>query len=149
MTSVGDRIAGLAACATALAVALAATRFRVGFYTDPLGPGALPYFAAALLGAGGLALVVRPAIGSARPGTAVARRMAIVFASLVAYASLLPLFGFLLSTSAILVILSRTFGGPLLRSVFLSALYVGALYLVFAVLLGLSLPVGSLFLIGP
>ena len=149
MTSVGDRIAGGVACATALAVAVAATRFRVGFYTDPLGPGALPYLAAALIGAGGLALVARPGGGSARPSVVVARRMAIVFASLMAYAWLLDLFGFLLSTVAILVILSRTFGGPLLRSVFLSALYVGALYLVFAVLLGLSLPVGSLFLIGP
>ncbi len=137
------------ACVTALAVGVAATRLRVGFYTDPLGPGALPYLAAALIGAGGLALVVRPGGGSTWPGAIVARRMAIVFSSLVVYAWLLPLFGFLLSTAAILVILSRIFGGPLLRSVILSALYVGTLYLLFAVLLGLSLPVGSLFLIGP
>jgi hypothetical protein len=75
--------------------------------------------------------------------------MAIVFASLVAYAWLLPLFGFLLSTAAILVILSHTFGGPLRRSVILTVLYVGTLYLLFAVVLGLSLPAGTLFLIGP
>jgi len=149
VTSAGDRVAGIAACVMALAVGVAATRFRVGFYTDPLGPGALPYLAAALIGVGGLAMVVRPGGASARPSAVVARRMAIVFASLVAYAWLLPLFGFLLSTAAILVILSHTFGGPLRRSVILTVLYVGTLYLLFAVVLGLSLPVGTLFLIGP
>lgn len=149
MTSVGDRVAGVVSCVLAIALALGATSFRGGFYTDPLGPGGLPWLAATLIGIGGLALAIWPSDGCTWPDTIITQRMAIVFASLVSYTFLLPLFGFFLSTVAILLIMSRAFGGPFLRSAILSFLYAATLYLVFAGLLGLSLPVGSFFLISP
>jgi putative tricarboxylic transport membrane protein len=134
-------------CLVALGIVLEARTFRVGFYTDPLGPGGLPFLVALLLGAGGAALAWRPARHSEwKRGKLPATAYVVV--CLISYAALLPRLGFLASTAGVLVAMARGFGGPLRRSVALSLAYTAVLYVVFSLLLGLPLPVGTLFVRG-
>ncbi len=141
-----DRIVGAVACLLALAVALTARGFRVGFYTDPLGPAGLPYIVAALLGVGGLVLVFRPSEEAERPRTMSLVNGATIIIGLLAYPTILPYAGFVLSTTGVIVLLGTAFRAPPLRSVVYAAAYTGLLYLLFSIALGLPLPIGSFFL---
>lgn len=143
-----DRLVGAATLVVAIAVAFEARTFRVSFYTDPLGARGLPFIAASLLGIGALLLTLEPRANIASPSAAVLRRGAAVAICLVLYSVALPFFGFLLSTITALSVLSVIFGGPPIRSIALAAVYTGTLYVLFAFVLGLPLPIGNLFVRG-
>lgn len=147
MSRTYDRVVGVVACLAALATAIAARSFRVGFYTDPLGPAGLPYVVAALIGAGGLVLVFRATPAAARETVPPARGL-VVTVGLLGYSVVLPVFGFVLSTTAVIVLLGAAFGEPARRTVVAALAYTALLFLMFSTLLGLSLPIGTLFLRG-
>ncbi len=144
----GDRAAGGALVALGLAVAWQARTFEVDFLTDPLGPKALPLLAAFLVGAGGIGMVLRPGEAPAWPGRRGLALVGLALASFVVYAAALPATGFLLTTTLEIGFLSVLFGGRPLRSFVSAGAFSAALYLLFVNALGLSLPIGSLFLIG-
>ena len=142
-----DRVGGLVLLAAAAAIAIEARTFNVKFLTDPLGPKALPLFVASLVGLGGLLLVARPGPEPVWPAGRIWIRLAAVLASFIAYAFLLAPLGFLVSTTLVVTALSLLFAGPPWRSLASAAILSGVMYVVFVHGLGLSLPLGTLFLL--
>jgi putative tricarboxylic transport membrane protein len=143
-----DRVAGALLVVAALVVAWVSRGFVVGFPADPVGPRALPLFAAGILAAAAGALLVRPGPDPRWPEAHVALRMGLATLVLFAYPALLPLTGFILTTGAAITLLSLLFRGPVLRSAGAAFLFAGGLYLLFVYPLGIPLPIGRLFLAG-
>ncbi|MBI3983141.1 MAG: tripartite tricarboxylate transporter TctB family protein [Gemmatimonadetes bacterium] len=144
MTGRSDRIAGAAALVGALAIALEARGFSVDFLTDPLGPKALPLFAAGLLAAGGLLTLLRPEQEPHWPDAGGRTRAVIAGASFLLYAWLLFPLGFFLATALEGAVLARLFGGRIVQCVVAGLAISVLLFALFGWALGLALPVGSL-----
>jgi putative tricarboxylic transport membrane protein len=144
---VTDRLAGTALLLLAGAVALASRGFVVGFPADPVGPRALPLFAAALLAGAALPFLLRPGPEPRWPEAHLALRLAAATALLLAHPLLLATTGFIVTTGGVITALSLLFGGPPLRSAMAAFAFAGGLYLLFVHALGLPLPIGSLFLV--
>lgn len=139
------RAAAFGLMAFAVAVALEAATFRVAFMTDPIGPRALPWLGAALVFAGAAAMALRPATSPAPAAPGSLPRVAVVVVAFIAYALVLELLGFVVATTLLVVTLSSLFGGRPVRSLIAAGVFSGALYLLFANVLGVPLPVGALF----
>lgn len=146
MTRRADRIAAAALLGLALATALEARTFRVAFLTDPIGPRALPWLAAALLALGGILLWRRPDPDGFWPTWPGALRVGTTVAASLAYAALLQPIGFIAATALLVALLARMFGGRLLPSALAGLLLAAGLYTLFALVLGVPLPIGALFL---
>lgn len=143
---IADRSIGAVLVLLGLAIGAAATTYRVGFMTDPVGPRALPYLTAFMIACAGATIFARPRSSSSAFDPDAARRTTTAAVSFAAYALFLPLLGFFLSTALVIVALARLFGGPW-RPVLASALATaGGLWLLFVALLRLPLPVGSLWM---
>jgi putative tricarboxylic transport membrane protein len=141
-----DRLAGGGILLLAALVAWESRRFVVGFPADPVGPRALPLFAAALLAASATGLLLRPAPDPRWPEPHLAGRLGAAVLLLLVYPLLLPLVGFTALTGAVVGLLSLLFGGPPLRSFAAAFAFAGGLYLLFVHLLAVPLPIGELFL---
>jgi putative tricarboxylic transport membrane protein len=141
-----DRIAGGACVLAAVAIALVTRTFRVAFVTDPIGPRALPWLAATLLGLGGAILALHPHTEPRWPQPGPTRR-AIVAAvvSFTLYAILIGPLGFVLATTLLMTVLARLFGGRLVPGLLAGAAFSGVLWLLFVTSLGVPLPIGILF----
>ena len=142
-----DRIAGLVLLAVAAAIAAETRSFKEGFLADPVGPRALPFLVAALIGLGGLLLLVHPEPEPSWPSARVGVRMVTALGSFALYGVCLAPLGFLLSTTLEVTALSVLFSGPPLRSLVAAGALAGVLYVVFVYGLGLALPVGRIFLL--
>lgn len=140
-----DRISGACLVALGLAVGAEASTFEVAFLTDPVGPKALPYLAAAIFVGAGALLLVRPGPPPAWPGGRVLGRIAGATAVFLLYGLVLRPLGFTLATTLAVGTLSGLFGGPLRKS-FAAALALSvALWYLFVWVLGLPLPLGALW----
>lgn len=140
-----DRAAGIALVALGLAVGAEATTFDVAFLTDPVGPKALPLVAAAVFALTGVFLFLRPGPTPAWPTPAVVLRMVAAVGSFAAYALVLSLLGFTVSTTLCVGTLSMLFGGPVRRSLMAALLLSVVLWYLFTWVLGLPLPLGALW----
>jgi putative tricarboxylic transport membrane protein len=138
---------GLAAvlAAAAAAVALATRGFVTSFPTDPLGPRAFPLLSAALLLIAALGVARRPGPPPPWPERATLRRQAVMVALLGSYALLVGPIGFLPTTTLVLAGLARLFGARTLPGVLAAVLMTAGLWALFGLVLGMPLPVGSLF----
>jgi putative tricarboxylic transport membrane protein len=143
-----DRIAGAALIVLGAVVAWVSRGFVVGFPADPVGPRAFPILAAAILALGGVWLLVRPGGDPQWPDRADGLRLVGAAAVLLVYPLVLPFLGFVVTTWGVVTGLSLLFGGPPLKSAGAAFLFAGGLYLLFVHVLGVPLPVGSLFLLG-
>jgi putative tricarboxylic transport membrane protein len=143
-----DRVAGAVLVVGALLVAWVSRGFVVGFPADPVGPRALPLFAAGILAVAAGALLLRPGPDPRWPEAHVALRLGLATLILFTYPALLPVTGFILTTGAGITLLSLLFRGPVLRSGGAAFLFAGGLYLLFVYALGIPLPIGRLFLAG-
>ena len=137
-----DRIFGGLMIALAAFFVWAATLIPLSFIVDPLGPKAFPMVIGVVLGLCGLALVLRPDPDPDWPS--LPRLLEIGAATLVfiAYAQLLPELGFVLSTFVAGGYLSWRLGAPLLSAAIAGAAIAGGIYVVFHLILGLSLARG-------
>jgi putative tricarboxylic transport membrane protein len=145
-TGRSDRIAGGLCVVAAVGIALVARTYRVGFVTDPIGPRAMPWLAAALLGSGGVILGLRPGPEPDWPPPGPTRRgIAIAVLSLALYAILIGPFGFVLATTLLMTALARVFGGRLVPGLLAGAAFSGVMWLLFVMGLGVPLPIGMLF----
>ncbi len=130
----------------ALWVAWESRSFVVGFPADPVGPRALPLFAAAVLGGAGLYTLFRPEPNPLWPPSHTVLRLVTAVAILGAYPLALAWIGFVVATGGAVTLLSLLFQGPPVRSALAAFLFSGGLFLLFVHLLGVPLPVGQLFI---
>jgi putative tricarboxylic transport membrane protein len=139
-----DRIFGAFGIALAIFYAFAASRVEESFLTDTVGPKAFPFIIAAILGLSSAAIALRP---DARPAWPPAARLAEIAAAVVVmilYAAALPRAGFVVATTLAAAYLSWRLGSkPLSAAISGVGISVG-IYLVFHLVLGLSLARGPL-----
>lgn len=155
-----DRLAGALLVALGAAAAAEASTFDVAFLTDPVGPKALPYLAAAILVLAGGRVALRAGVAAARarparahepglpeaPGRARLPRIAAAAGAFLAYAAVLPWLGFFASTTLVVALLSELYGAPRPHGLLAAALLTGTLWVLFVHLLGLPLPAGTLWI---
>lgn len=147
MTS--DRILGGICVASAVAMAVTASRYVPQIAYEPVGPRAFPMLLAVLIGLVGAWLVIRPSTHSA---AVAAGRLPALLGGAVAtllYAALFQPLGFALATALMAVPVGIAFGGTWRRSL-AGGIGLGlGLYLLFDKLLDVVLPTGLLsFVLG-
>jgi putative tricarboxylic transport membrane protein len=141
-----DRVAGGTLLLVGAAVGLEATTYDVTFMTDPVGPKALPFLVSAIVVLAGLATLLRPRASVPLPERRTAVAMAAAVAAFLLYAVALPFLGFFTSTTLVVLALALLYRGPSLPSLGAALALSGGLWLLFAALLSLPLPVGSLWI---
>jgi putative tricarboxylic transport membrane protein len=137
-----DRRWALALAVLGLTVGATAVGFRVAFVTDPLGPRAFPWLAAALFCAAAFGLWVRPGPDGTWPAAGSRKRLTGVMLSLVAWSILMPVLGFVPSTTVEVAFLGRLFGARPLPGLAAGLALSTALWILFGFALGLPLPIG-------
>jgi putative tricarboxylic transport membrane protein len=137
-----DRRWAVALAALGMAVGVSAVGFRVAFVTDPLGPRAFPWLAAALLCAAAVGLWVRPGDDGRWPDATSRARLTAVMGSLVAWSILMPFAGFVPATTVELAFLGRLFGARPIPGLAAGLAVSAALWVLFGFALGLPLPLG-------
>lgn len=140
-----DRIAGVFLLLVALVYLLEARSFETGFIADPVGPKAFPVVLGVILVGLSIGLTVRPGSETSWPSQSLWWRWVVMMAALLTYAAILNLLGFVISTTLLLVTLSRLFGGRFSRSLIFGLAFSVAVYLVFRWFLALGLPPGTVF----
>jgi putative tricarboxylic transport membrane protein len=140
----GDRLFGGIGLALAAFFIWQATQIQLSFISDPVGPRTFPIIIGVLLGLSSLAMILRP---DPKPHWPSAARLAEIGAAvlvLVAYSQALPTLGFLISTALTAAYLTWRLGtAPLMALVAGVATALG-IYVVFHLILGLSLAEGPL-----
>jgi putative tricarboxylic transport membrane protein len=137
-----DRIFGGIGLLLALIFAWQATVIQESFLTDVVGPKVFPLVIAVVLGLSSVYFLLKP---DPEPHWPTLGRIAeIGFAALVmiAYAELLPVAGFLIATALAATYLTWRLGTPPLQSVVVGVGTSVGIYIVFKLILGLSLASG-------
>lgn len=142
MTS--DRLLGAAFLALGAAFIWGAASIETGFIVDPLGPSSFPTIIGALMAISAVVILVRPDPEPDWPSIARIAEIGLAVAVLVAYALLLKPIGFVPATTLGAAALGWRLGAkPLWAAVSGVGIAVG-IYLVFHLILGLSLAKGPL-----
>ena len=137
-----DRVLGGIGLALAIFYAWSATLIQESFMTDAIGPKVFPWIIAVILGLCSLYFLLKP---DPEPSWPSFNRMAeIGFAVLVSflYAWVLPELGFLISTTLASAYLTWRLGTRPLMSVVVGVATAVGIYVVFRLILGLSLAEG-------
>jgi len=139
-----DRIFGLAGLALAAFYIWSATLIELSFISDPVGPRTFPIIVGAVLGLSSLVILLRPNAEPHWPRFARLAEIAGAVAVMIAYALLLPEAGFVIATAAASAFLTWRLGTAwhwsLVTGLFISL----GIYVVFHLILGLSLARGPL-----
>lgn len=140
MTS--DRVLGGVLLLLALAYIVGATQIEAAFTFDALGPKAFPIIIGGVLGISALFLLIRPDPEPDWPSGRAGLEIVAAFVVLVAYAFLLPALGFVISTAIVSAILSWRLGASLVMAGPIGIGISLGIYVVFRLILGLSLARG-------
>ena len=120
------------------------TRIELSFISDPFGPKAFPYMIGTVLAVASAVVVFKPDEEPQWPRLGRLLEIAAAVAVMVAYAELLPILGFVVSTAIAATYLSWRLGsGPLTAVIAGLTISVG-IYVVFHLILGLSLARGPM-----
>ncbi len=139
-----DRILGVIGMALAAFYIWQATQIQVSFISDPVGAKTFPIIIGLLLGASSLVILLRPDKDPQWPSLSRLAELGIAVGVLLLYAYLLPEVGFVIATAGAATFLSwRLDSGPLQAVLSGVGTSVG-IYVVFHVILGLSLAEGPL-----
>lgn len=139
-----DRVFGGIGLALAIFFIWQATLIELSFITDPVGPRIFPIIIGIVLGLSSLVVLLRP---DPEPHWPAARRLleiAVAVAVMVAYAELLPEVGFVIATAVASAFLTWRLGTTPLWSVVTGVSISVGIYVVFRLILGLSLARGPL-----
>lgn len=137
-----DRIFGAVALTVSLLMMWATTLIEESFIQDPLGPKAFPLVIAVIMAATAIFMILKPDADPEWPGLHKLLELAATLGMLVAYAQLLPVAGFVVSTLGAAAFLCWRLGANG-RQALLGALSIAiGIYLVFQHLLGLNLAKG-------
>lgn len=139
-----DRIFGAFGICLALFYAWATLQIEESFLSDAVGPKTFPLAIAVILGLSSLAILLRP---DAEPEWPSLARLAEIFAAVVVmvlYAELLGSLGFVIATALAATYLTWRLGTGPLQAVLVGVLTSVGIYVVFKLILGLSLARGPL-----
>ncbi|HSM19270.1 MAG TPA: tripartite tricarboxylate transporter TctB family protein [Hyphomicrobiales bacterium] len=137
-----DRLLGVVCLALAAFLIWRATLVELSFIVDPLGPKAFPIIIGGVLGLAGLYPLLKPDPQLAWPGAGGFIEIAIAVIVLIAYALLLPEVGFVVTTAVAASILGWRLGSrPLMAAIAGTSISLG-IYVIFHLILGLSLARG-------
>ncbi len=139
-----DRILGGLSVALAAFYIWAATQIQLSFISDPVGPRIFPIIVAVMVGLSGLVILLRPDAEPQWPGAGRLLEIGAAVVVLVAYAQLLPVFGFLLCTAVAATFLSWRLGSTPVQAAIAGVIIAIGIYMVFKSTLGLSLAKGPL-----
>lgn len=123
-------------------LAVIAWDFQAPFAYDPVGPRAYPLLLLSLMAAGSLWLVCKPGVLEQTLNTRAALRATLCVLTLLAYALLFEVLGFVISTALAAFALGLLFTGRLLPCVISAVLMGVSLYVLFDLLLDVPLPLG-------
>jgi putative tricarboxylic transport membrane protein len=138
----GDRLFGGIGLALAAFFIWQATQIQLSFISDPVGPRTFPIIIGVLLGIASLVMILRP---DPKPHWPSVGRLAEIGAAvlvLVAYSQALPALGFLISTALTAAYLTWRLGTAPLMSLVAGVATAVGIYVVFHLILGLSLAEG-------
>lgn len=137
-----DRIFGGIGLALAAFYIWGATQIQLSFITDPVGPKVFPYIIAAVMALASAVILVRPDAEPHWPTLDRFAEIAISVGVMVAYAMLLPKVGFVFATAVAAAFLTWRLGTKPLWSLVVGIGTSLGIYVVFHLILGLSLARG-------
>lgn len=137
-----DRIFGSASIALSLLMVWATGLIEESFIQDPLGPKAFPLVIAGIMGLSGLVMLFKPDAEPHWPGMVKLAELLATVGVFVAYAEIMPLVGFVLSTAVATTFLVWRLGGTARQSLIGGVVISIGIYAVFQHLLGLNLAKG-------
>jgi putative tricarboxylic transport membrane protein len=145
MKIAADRVLGIALIGLAAFIAVQAVQLELPFSYEPVGPKAFPVGLSILLTVLSLVMILRPDPNGQWPHKALALKLLLVLALLLAYAVLFTQLGFIASSLLVVTALARlfdaTWGKALITGVLMSVIG----YFLFTTALGISLPSGDWF----
>ncbi|MEM8662837.1 MAG: tripartite tricarboxylate transporter TctB family protein [Pseudomonadota bacterium] len=139
-----DRILGAFGLLLSVGMIYAATQLPVPFISDPVGSKTFPIIVAVIMGMSSLYFLLRPDPDPQWPGLDRLVEIAAAVVVLIAYSLLLPEFGFLIATVFATAYLSWRLGSSLIGAAIAGVLTSVGLYVVFRLILGLSLATGPM-----
>jgi len=137
-----DRIMGGLGLLLALFFIWQATLIKESFISDPVGPKIFPIIIGVLVGLSSLAILLQPDDEPEWPDFSRFFEVGLTVAVMVAYAYALPTAGFVVSTAVAAGYLSWRLGTPALKAVIAGVVISIGIYVVFHLILGLSLARG-------
>ncbi|MCZ4345409.1 tripartite tricarboxylate transporter TctB family protein [Devosia neptuniae] len=142
MRNSSDRLLGIAGLVLSGLIIWGAFLIKESFIQDPLGPRAFPIVIAVVIGLASATVLVRPDEEPVWPALPRLLEIGVAVVALIAYAQFLPIVGFVLSTAVCGGFLSWRLGTPPLKAALAGLLISGGIFLVFRIILGLSLARG-------
>ncbi len=139
-----DRIFGGIGLLLAAFYIFQATQIELSFISDPVGPKTFPIIIGLVLGLSSLVVIIHPDLAPQWPAAARLFEIAVAAGVMVAYALLLPELGFVIATALASAFLSWRLGTKPLWAILAGILISLGIYLVFHLILGLSLAEGPL-----
>ncbi|WBU54646.1 tripartite tricarboxylate transporter TctB family protein [Paracoccus sp. SCSIO 75233] len=139
-----DRIFGVFGILLAIVFAVSAVAIEESFLSDAVGPKVFPLIIAAILGLSSAVIAWRP---DPEPDWPAFDRLAEVFAAvvvLILYAKFLPVAGFVIATMIVAAYLAWRLGSSLLEAIAVGIGTSVGIYVIFHLILGLSLARGPL-----
>ncbi|WP_138470071.1 tripartite tricarboxylate transporter TctB family protein [Poseidonocella sp. HB161398] len=139
-----DRIFGVFGVLLAIGFAFAALQIEESFLSDAVGPKAFPLIIAAILGISSAVIALKPDAAPHWPALPRLAELAAATVVMALYAHFLPVIGFVFATAIAAAYLSWRLGNTLLLS---AATGIGTsvgIYVIFHLVLGLSLARGPL-----
>lgn len=137
-----DRIFGVIGLALAVFYAWQATVIEESFLTDAVGPKMFPYIIATLMGVASLYFLLKPDPQPHWPSAGRLAEIALAALVMIAYAMALPQAGFIIATAIASAYLTWRLGSKPLWSVVIGVSTSLGIYVVFRLILGLSLARG-------
>ncbi|MBI1170110.1 tripartite tricarboxylate transporter TctB family protein [bacterium] len=139
-----DRIFGGIGLALAAFYVWAATTIELSFISDPVGPKTFPFIIGGLFALASLAILLRPDAPPEWPSMTRLAEIAAGVAVMVAYVYLLPSAGFVIATALGTAYLSWRLGAAPVSAVVAGLATSGGIFVVFHLVLGLTLAKGPL-----
>lgn len=139
-----DRIFGVFGVLLAIGFAFAAFAIEESFLSDAVGPKAFPLIIAAILGLSSAVIALRPDPEPHWPSLGRFVEVGSAIVVLILYAELLPIAGFVIATAFAAAYLAWRLGSSAIESVLTGVGTSLGIYVIFHLVLGLSLAKGPL-----
>ncbi|WP_417241842.1 tripartite tricarboxylate transporter TctB family protein [Celeribacter sp.] len=139
-----DRIFGVVGLLIAIGFAFAALAIEESFLSDAVGPKAFPIIIAAVLGLSSIAIALKPDSAPEWPNLGRLAELLAAVVVMVLYAELLPVLGFVFATAFAAAYLTWRLGSGLVATVLTGIGTSVGIYVIFHLVLGLSLARGPL-----